>query len=259
MAISAFEIRLSSKFQCETPQSAAPLQKRSNLLGDVHDARAPHCCVSVKIGPQGTYAERINANFYQGHVPDAPVLIGKAQSQAYADGIAAVSWGRNKAAFVMLAGAAGSMAGAMAGAAFLAVYAAAVAVFAAGSIPLLTTASSVHVLALFTAVGACILGMYEATDWANAKLDLEALKELSDLGNMIIENTALPDDKVRIRPAAEKGFSDTRWLIQQAAFELEGLAKSADEKKMKELQELQRGSQWVGKEEKLPGPLNIAA
>lgn len=213
MAVVDYSVRLVSKFQCVAPGDAAPARKGEHLCDAAVGARAPHCEVALTLGTFGVTCERIDANHYQGHVPDAPVLLAKERAPIYRAGEMACGWGRRR----VLATAGAAIIGALTG---LAVAGAGLGVMALAHASAPSVFAPVKVIAakqmaVFAPIlGAAVVALFEVREWNALRLQLRELYSLC-------QHAQKPG--AGSQSAVTAALSSKHWATQQAGLELEGI------------------------------------
>ena len=215
-----YEARISGRFDCPTPASASPDQKRHHVLPPVHDVRRPHCKLDLIMGTRGVQSERTDWCLYQGHCPDSPVILGADRTQTYAKAARETGLSLKRGAAMAAALAVGAVVG------------------AAAISGVLGVAASIHYLHgswLFAAscrewaVAACLTGCAGAfmaaisdwQDWSAAHRRFAALRDASAAATRVRSNAMLPADDAFTTKFVREGLASQDWALQQAALEME--------------------------------------
>lgn len=217
MALFHHEIRLLDRFHCPTPASAAPCNRRSQRLSPAEAMHTPHVEVDLRLCTSGTYVDRTVVNGYAAHAPDAPVMLGVRQREAFLRGMEATcAAGAPRLRAVLGAGAIGATAAALVitAAALVGAYLG----FVAGAWALAHLAT----VALGCAVvGAATLAAMEARDWSRLHDLLTRLEVLScAVEREVVGHSGAYVPRAVDQRALNEAMVSDAWALQQAAMEL---------------------------------------
>lgn len=220
MPIVDYEARITSRFQCPRPQDAAPGEKHRHQLAAVYDTKTPHVRVDCVFGTRGMFVERVDHNWYAGHVPDAPVLLSPAQLETYRTAEAETGWGKKRVLALGAAALVGAALGLLATGAVLTVLSGLHIVFPAHFIAV-TLVDWVVTIAAWSATGAIMCVTSDWLDWSRARGQFYNMRRMAECAVQLDANVRRPQEDADSAYLINFGRNSDNWTLQQAALELE--------------------------------------
>lgn len=225
-----YTLRLVSRYDCQEPADASPLQRRSQQLPAVYNALDAHCSVELELGTRGVRCEKINANQYVGHVPDAPVMLSAERLADYTRAAHATRFlGPGQlCAFAACLGA--SLLGSALATGALAFVFAAVHAVAPSTGALLGPGAWKVVAATFAITVNALVTANEAQQWQQAHERFATLAQMCQAHARPTQARVPTDQRRADRNLLEAGLASEDFALQQAAFELLATTDLAGEK-----------------------------
>lgn len=220
MPIVDYEARISGRFDCPTPASASPGQKRNHQLPAAHDVRRPHCKIDLIVGTRGARSDRTDWCLYRGHCPDSPVLLSADKTSLYASAAAATGMSLKRGVAITAAIAVGAVVGATGVSAVLGLFASIH--YVHGSWLFAATAREALLAACASGAAVGLLtALSDWKDWSAAQRRFGTLREMSGVATRLRDGTTIATDATRAASFIRDGLGSDDWALQQAALELE--------------------------------------
>lgn len=217
MAVVDCAVHLRSRFDCPQAQDAGPFTKRAHVVADISKSQSSHCLLELALGTFGPSCEKVNVNFYTGHVPDAPVLLGPEQAKIYQMGVAKTGWGMRRLCAVGVAASVGCFIGAVVSGLSIGVLAVSHIVAPSLVGPIVWPAANLVAAAACT-LAAFVMVKFESDEWSALRQQLQLLLQMA---------TCQEGDAKAAAALVIKGQASSDWALQQAALELEGMTQAA--------------------------------
>lgn len=219
MAMLNVNVHVDSRFNCRAPQYAGPGYKARAQTGTI-TTTTPHCHVEANVGTRGLSIDRTIYGLYEGHVPDAPVMLCQTQRYSEARAASGLTVRRVTSAVVacVLGGAAGAAAVGALGCTLAVGHVMLPVVFGPVYLPALVG------LALAAAsVSALWWLVIDQQQWSQAHRRFDVLNTMDGIATRVRAGTTTLQDTAWCNRIGSRHAISPDFILSQAALELMGL------------------------------------